>query len=34
MRRKKLIGTTGTTGTGMYQLLSNRLTVNKLHPNK
>ena len=34
MRRKKLIGTTGTTGTRIRQLLSNRLSVSKLHKNK
>ena len=28
--RKKLIGITGTTGTGTHQLPSKRLTVNKL----
>ena len=31
MRRKKLIGTTGTTGTGTHSLPSKRLAFNKLN---
>ena len=34
MRRKKLIGITGITGTGTCHLLSKRLTVSKLHQNR
>ena len=34
MRRKKLIGITGTTGTGTYHLPSKGLTVSKLHQNR
>ena len=34
MRRKKLIGTTGTTGTGTCHLPSKRFTVSKLHQNR
>ena len=30
MRRKKLIGTIGTTGTGTHTLHSKRLTISKL----